>query len=334
GRQLPWHDPAVRGQRPRGVHLPPVLPPAAQGAVRVGPPGRRQRAQDPHPHRHPAGQAGHPDRRDPHLHRPLERVPLAVPGHQAARPAAAGRRPGQLHLHRGRPPDQPLRGHPCRRGGPGDSRGGAVPGVPATLPGLQYRLGDQGMTRTTDPFAAAGWTVRRLGVVMAPDPDDPREAGGGCNPACARGPDGGVYLFPRLVAEGNYSRVGLARVRFDGGVPAGVERLGVALEPEELWERHRGGGGVEGPRITFVPPLDRYVMAYTGWGPLGPRIALATSIDLERWERLGPVGFAFDPGLRTDLNLYPNKDALLFPHPGPGPAGETAFALLHRPMWA
>ncbi|HYN17985.1 MAG TPA: glycosidase, partial [Actinomycetes bacterium] len=99
---------------------------------------------------------------------------------------------------------------------------------------------------TVDPFAAAGWKVRRLGVVMAPDPDDPREAMGVCNPGCARGPDGELYLFPRLVAEGNFSRVGLARVRFDDdGLPAGVERLGVALEPEELWERHRGGGGVE-----------------------------------------------------------------------------------------
>jgi len=140
-----------------------------------------------------------------------------------------------------------------------------------------------------------------------------------CNPACARGPDGELYLFPRLVAEGNYSRVGLARVRFDGDVPAGVERLGVALEPEEQWERHRGGGGVEDPRITFVPSLDRWVMTYTGWGPLGPR--------------LGPVGFAFDPAVAADLNLYPNKDALVFPEPVPGPDGEPAFALLHRPMW-
>ncbi|HEX3213163.1 MAG TPA: glycosidase, partial [Actinomycetota bacterium] len=171
---------------------------------------------------------------------------------------------------------------------------------------------------TQDAFAAAGWTARRLGVVMAPDPDDPREALGVCNPACARGLDGELYLFPRLVAEGNWSRVGLARVRFDGGLPTGVERLGIALEPEEQWERHRGGGGVEDPRVTYVAALGRYVMTYTGWGPLGPRIALATSIDLERWERLGPVGFAFDPGLRADLNLYPNKDALLFPEPVPG----------------
>jgi hypothetical protein len=59
----------------------------------------------------------------------------------------------------------------------------------------------------------------------------------------------------------------------------------------------------------------------------------AISTDLRRWERLGPVGFAFDPALGTDLNLYPNKDALLFPEPVPGPDGEPAFALLHRPMW-
>jgi hypothetical protein len=54
---------------------------------------------------------------------------------------------------------------------------------------------------------------------------------------------------------------------------------------------------------------------------------------VERWERLGPVGFAFEPGLHTDLNLYPNKDALMFPEPVPGSGGEPAFALLHRPMW-
>ena len=82
----------------------------------------------------------------------------------------------------------------------------------------------------------------------------PARPGGCAHPGCARGPDGELYLFPRLVAEGNYSRVGLARVRFEGDVPVGVERLGVALEPEEQWERHRGGGGVEDPRVTWVPP--------------------------------------------------------------------------------
>jgi predicted GH43/DUF377 family glycosyl hydrolase len=190
------------------------------------------------------------------------------------------------------------------------------------------------MTADADPFRRAGWTARRLGVVMTPDPGDPNGAMGVCNPACARGADGELYLFPRLVAAGNVSRVGRARVRFDGAErPVGVERLGVALEPEAPWEQHAGGGGVEDPRVTRVAALDRWVMTYTAWGPLGPRIALAASADLERWQRLGPVGFAYDPKVGTDLNLYPNKDALLFPEPVPGPDGRPAFALLHRPMW-
>ena len=42
--------------------------------------------------------------------------------------------------------------------------------------------------------------LRRLGVVMEPDPADLREAEGVLNPAVARGPDGQLYLLPRLVA--------------------------------------------------------------------------------------------------------------------------------------
>jgi predicted GH43/DUF377 family glycosyl hydrolase len=165
------------------------------------------------------------------------------------------------------------------------------------------------------------YTLERLGVVMEPDPDDPREAWGVLNPASARGPAGNVYLFPRLVAEGNYSRVGRARVLFDAGVPVGVERLGVALEPREPWEEK----GVEDPRITFVEKLGRYLMAYTAYGPEGPRVAVAASSDLERWERHGLVTFG------DDLDAYDNKDAAFFPEPVRGPEGRPTFALLHRP---
>ena len=119
----------------------------------------------------------------------------------------------------------------------------------------------------------------------------------------------------------------------DHGIPADVERLGIVLEPHEPWELHAGGGGVEDPRITWIPRLGRWVMTYIAYGPFGPRIGLAVSDDLERWERLGPVSFAYDPGLATDLNLYPNKDALFFPEPVLDPAGNPAYAMLHRPMW-
>src|SRR3989442_7955764 len=57
--------------------------------------------------------------------------------------------------------------------------------------------------------------LRRLGIVMEPDPTDLREAEGVLNPAVARGLDGELYLLPRIVAPGNYSRIGLARVFFD-----------------------------------------------------------------------------------------------------------------------
>ncbi len=168
---------------------------------------------------------------------------------------------------------------------------------------------------------------------MMPDPNDPREAWGVLNPATARR-DGEVFLFPRLVADGNVSRVGRARVLFDAQrVPVGVERLGVVLEPEEAWERHEGAGGVEDPRITYVPSLARWFMTYAAFGPFGPRIGLAVSEDLEHWERLGPISFAYQPGSRTDFNMYPNKDALLFPEPVTDPEGGSAYAILHRPMW-
>lgn len=165
------------------------------------------------------------------------------------------------------------------------------------------------------------YRLERLGVVMVPDPSDPREAWGVLNPAAARGPDGELYLFPRLVAEGNYSRIGRVRVVFENGVPAGVERMGVVLEPQQSWESK----GVEDPRISFVAELGVYVMTYTAYGPQGPRIAIAASSDLEHWERHGLLSFG------KELDSYDNKDAVLFPERVRGPDGQPTLALLHRP---
>jgi predicted GH43/DUF377 family glycosyl hydrolase len=178
------------------------------------------------------------------------------------------------------------------------------------------------------------YTLDRLGVLMSANRADPHEAWGVLNPASARGRDGLLYLFPRLVAKGNVSRVGRARVICDDhGIPRSVERLGVVLEPEESWEKNGPGGGVEDPRITFVPSLDRYVMAYAAYGPMGPRVAVAVSDDLVSWQRLGPASFAYDSQLGADFQLYPNKDAMFFPEPVVGPDGQPSYAMLHRPMW-
>ena len=51
--------------------------------------------------------------------------------------------------------------------------------------------------------AATGtrYALRRDGIVMRADPDDPAERLGVLNPASARDHDGTLYLFPRIVGE-------------------------------------------------------------------------------------------------------------------------------------
>jgi predicted GH43/DUF377 family glycosyl hydrolase len=178
-----------------------------------------------------------------------------------------------------------------------------------------------------------GFKLQRLGMLMEPQPGNPQEVEGVLNPAAARGPDGELYLFPRLVAQGNYSRIGIARVRFNkAGDPVGVERLGIALEPETDYERRPdGSGGCEDPRITFVEPLQRYVMTYTAFSPRGPRIARAISQDLFHWERLGLS--TFPPYHGIDSSEIDDKDACVFPVAIPNQSGEPELALLHRPLF-
>jgi len=178
------------------------------------------------------------------------------------------------------------------------------------------------------------FTLKRLGMIMRPKLDDLQEAWGVLNPACARGKDGELYLFPRLVAPNNYSRVGVARVKFNAeGDPYDVERLGIALEPTEHYEQNLATAGCEDPRIVYIEKIQRYIMTYTAYGPLGPRIALAASEDLMRWERLGTAVFAFRDEWQMDFNLYSNKDAILFPEPVIDPLGRPALAMLHRPTY-
>ena len=82
-----------------------------------------------------------------------------------------------------------------------------------------------------------------------------------------------------------------------------------------------------------LPDLGVHIMTYVAYGPMGPRLALASSEDLRSWRRLGPVLFGYEPDLQLDFNLFPNKDAVFFPEPVPGPDGKPCWAMLHRPMW-
>ena len=159
------------------------------------------------------------------------------------------------------------------------------------------------------------------------------EVEGVLNPAAARGPDGELYLFPRLVARNNYSRIGIARVRFnDDGDPCATERVGIALEPDADYERRPGGGGgCEDPRVTYVEPLQHYVMTYTAFSAAGPRIALAVSEELLHWRRIGLATFTPYRGL--DCEGIDDKDASVFPVAIPNPSEHPELAILHRPLF-
>jgi predicted GH43/DUF377 family glycosyl hydrolase len=159
---------------------------------------------------------------------------------------------------------------------------------------------------------------------MAPN-DSANEAEGVLNPGVARDREGRLLLFPRIVAKGNVSRIGIARI----GESGTVERLGIVLEAGFEYERRDvpGGHGCEDARVTFVPELDRYVMTYTAFGPVGARIAIAISEDAYSWSRLGPVTFS-----DAELNGVDNKDAAFFPDVVRSPSGVASLAFFHRPM--
>jgi predicted GH43/DUF377 family glycosyl hydrolase len=78
--------------------------------------------------------------------------------------------------------------------------------------------------------------------------------------------------------------------------------------PEELW-------GIEDARITFVPEIGRYAIAYTAFGKGGPGVSLALTDDFVTFERCGLV-------MQPD-----DKDAALLPRRVNG-----MFALVHRPI--
>lgn len=168
--------------------------------------------------------------------------------------------------------------------------------------------------------------AERLGIVLSPD-GSATESEGVLNPAFTRARDGAALLYPRAVQQGNISRIERVRLHESDGVFEAT-RDGIALEPTAPYElRSQPGFGCEDPRITFVPALDEYLMAYTAFGPEGPRIAVARSKDGYEWERLGLVQFEH-PG----ATVGDDKDAAFFPEPVISPEGVRSIAFYHRPM--
>jgi hypothetical protein len=52
--------------------------------------------------------------------------------------------------------------------------------------------------------------------------------------------------------------------------------------PEEIW-------GIEDPRITYVPELEQYAVAYTSFARGGPGVSLALTKDFKSFERYGVI---------------------------------------------
>jgi len=165
---------------------------------------------------------------------------------------------------------------------------------------------------------------------MHAEPDQPQEAWGVLNPGGVRAPDGTMHLFPRVIGEGNYSRIAHVRVRFENDRPVGVERLGIALEPHEAYEFTQGGGGVEDARVVYVPLLKHFVMTYTAVVPEKAQIAVAVSEDLQTWKRLGVLSYAHRTLSWGDV-MTGNKDGVFFSAPVLDPRGVHSFAIMHRP---
>ena len=188
----------------------------------------------------------------------------------------------------------------------------------------------EGESQIGDSFP---YRLVRVGVLMTPEDGNELEAEGVLNPGSGRDAEGNLYLLPRLVAAGNVSRVGLARVNLAGGVPDSITREGVVLAPDRSFERGAHSAGVEDPRVSWIAELGLHVMTYVANGPLGPKTAIATSTDLRSWIRLGPVLFRYHDDQDLDLNLFHNKDTVFFPEPVTDPSGIRSLAVLHRPMW-
>jgi predicted GH43/DUF377 family glycosyl hydrolase len=77
--------------------------------------------------------------------------------------------------------------------------------------------------------------------------------------------------------------------------------------PEEIW-------GCEDPRLTWLPELDQWAIAYTAYSRRGPLVSLALTHDFTEVRKLGPVMPPED------------KDAALFPRRIDG-----RWAMIHRP---
>ncbi len=125
-------------------------------------------------------------------------------------------------------------------------------------------------------------------------------------------PDGDTLLLCRVEDRTGLSHLCAARSAngIDGWRidPTPTLRAQPDEYPEEIW-------GIEDPRITYVPELDKYAIVYTSFSRGGPGVSLAMTKDFKTFQRYGVVMTPED------------KDAALLPRRIGG-----NWALIHRPV--
>ncbi|XDD53311.1 glycosidase [Leptospira sp. WS4.C2] len=132
------------------------------------------------------------------------------------------------------------------------------------------------------------------------------------NPGATLLKDGSTLLLCRLEDRKGLSQLGIARSKY--GLdhwsidPSPFLTAEPELYPAECW-------GLEDPRITYIPELNRYIVTYVSYGENGPSVSLASTEDFLHHTKLGMV-------------LKPNdKDAALFPR-----KIQDKWVMLHRPI--
>lgn len=132
------------------------------------------------------------------------------------------------------------------------------------------------------------------------------------NPGATRLSDGTTLLLCRVEDRRGHSHFCAARCT-DGVTGWTIDSEPTLLPdperfPEEIW-------GIEDPRITYAPEIDKYVVVYTSYSLSGPGVSLALTSDFRQFERRGVVMSPED------------KDAAVLPRRIQG-----RWVLIHRPV--
>lgn len=184
--------------------------------------------------------------------------------------------------------------------------------IPTTLPEAQASIAQE-------PYAAVGFTetplfTRHSGNPILSRENWPYPINSVFNAAAVLLADGDTLLLCRVEDRSGLSHLCAARSANgidDWRIDAQPTLMADSKNyPEEIW-------GIEDPRITYVPELEQYAVAYTSFARGGPGVSLALTKDFRSFERFGVIMPPED------------KDAALLPRRIGG-----RWALIHRPMTA